>query len=160
MAELGEEVERYDVDNRRRAVRGVVEILVGTPALAFGVFLVLALDVGRAGAVMFVVGIMIGGGLGVVVLGTILAVQAVTRVGERFVLHEGGLVHSWGDRRTVALWTDVAAAVDLGKKTFLAKALGVDVRCQITLVDGSRVTIGPFVDGAGLLIRRVLEATA
>ncbi|GLY51467.1 MFS transporter [Lentzea sp. NBRC 102530] len=93
-----------------------------------GVFLVLALDVGRAG--------------------------------ERFVLHGGGLVRSWREHRTVALWTDVADAVDLGEKTLLAKALGVDVRCRITLVGGRRVTAGPFVDGAGSLIQRLLEATA
>ncbi|MGI5500784.1 hypothetical protein [Lentzea sp. CA-135723] len=49
MADLGEELERYDANNRRRAIRGVLAIVVGTPVLALGAFSILVLDPGRAG---------------------------------------------------------------------------------------------------------------
>ncbi|MFD4676114.1 hypothetical protein ACFWNN_40760 [Lentzea sp. NPDC058450] len=160
MADLGEQLERYDANNRRRALRGVLAILVGTPVLAFGAFSLLIVDPGRAGASMFIVGIMLGGGLGAVIMGTILAVQSITRHGEHFVLHEHGLVHAWADRTTVVPWTDVADVTDIGRGTLLAKAFGGDVGCQIKLTDGRRVTINSYTDGAPLLIHRVLEATA
>jgi len=159
VTELGAELERYETSNRRRAVTGALAVTAGTPVLVFGVFSLLTLDVGRAGSIMFVAGIILGGGLGAVVMGTILAVQSVTRHGEHFTLHENGFVHTWGAKTITVLWTDVATVTDIGKKTFLSKAFGGDVACQIRLGNGRKVTVNAFTEGAELLIHRVLEAT-
>lgn len=159
MTDLGAQVERYETDNRRRAVTALLAVVIGTPVLAFGVFSFLLLDNGRPGASLFISGIVIGGGVGVIVMGIVLGVQSVRRRGEAFTLYEAGFVHSWGTKTTVVPWTDVVTVTDVGKNTFLAKAFGGDVGCQVQTTGGRKVLINAFTDGAALLIHRIFEAT-
>ncbi|MFJ5985304.1 hypothetical protein [Lentzea sp. NPDC092896] len=159
MTDLGAVLERYETSNRRRAVTGALAVTAGAPVVVLGAFVLLTVDVGRAGSIMFFAGIFLGGGLGAAVMGTILAVQSVTRRGEHFTLHEHGFVHTWGAKTITVPWTDVATVTDVGKKTFLSKAFGGDVACQIRLVNGRKVTVNAFTEGAELLIHRVFEAT-
>lgn len=91
--------------------------------------------------------------------GIVLGVQSVRRRGEEFTLYEAGFVHSWGTKTTGVPWTDVVTVTDVGKKTFLSKAFGGDVGCQVRTTGGRKVVINAFTNGAELLIHRVFEAT-
>ncbi|MGW6932656.1 hypothetical protein ACWGE0_21550 [Lentzea sp. NPDC054927] len=159
MTDLGAQIERYETNNRRRALTAVIAVVIGTPVLVFGALLLVLLDIGRLGAGMFVLGLILGGGLGTVVMGIVLGVQSVRRRGEEFTLYESGFVHSWGTKTTVVPWTDVVTVTDVGKKTVLSKAFGGDVGCRIRTTGGRKVTINAFTNGAELLIHRVFEAT-
>lgn len=158
MPELGSLVERYETSNRRRATNAAIMMLIGLPLLVLGTFALLILMNGRPGAIMAVVGALLGSGLALVIYGIVFAVQAVWRRDEGFTLYEGGFVHSWRDESAVVRWGDIGTVMDVGKNTALARLLGGDIKCLVVLVGGRKVVINAFTDDAVVLVGRIREA--
>lgn len=161
MTELGAYVERFETDNRRRALRAAAATAIGAPVAAFGVVLVVIVDQGGTlGAVMMFPGVIIGVGLGLVLFGVTLACQTVTRRGESFTLYEAGFVHAKAKTSTEVPWTEIESVVDTTKQNVLAKAFGGDVGCLVKLAGGRKLVLNGFTEGAALLTLRIFEATA
>ena len=158
MPELGPLVERYETSNRRRAVKASILMAIGIPLLVLGTFAVLIFMNGRPGAIMAVVGAMLGSGLGLVIFGIVFAVQAARRRDEGFTLYEGGFVHAWRDQSVVVPWGDIGTVMDTGKNTALARLLGGDIRFLVVLIGGRKIVINGFTVGATVLAGRIREA--
>ncbi len=157
----GAYVERFETNNRRRALRAAAAMGVGFPVVAIGVVLVIIADQGGTmGAGMMFPGVIIGSGLGLALLGATLACQTVTRRGETYTLYEAGFVHTKAKRTTEVPWTAIETVVDNTKQNVLAKALCGDVGCPIKLAGGRKLVINGFTESAALLTHRVFEATA
>lgn len=158
MTELGAYVERFETNCRRRALRGVAAIVIGTPIAVLGVVVfVLGQEAGVSGGEM-VIGLVIGCGLGLALMGAWGCWHAISKRGEIFTLYEQGFVHTWRRSTTVVPWTKVAVAVDHAKKNALAKAFGGDVGCLVKLTDGRKILINGFTEGAALLAHNIFEA--
>ncbi|MEV6910385.1 hypothetical protein [Amycolatopsis sp. NPDC051071] len=159
MTELGAYVERYETNNRRRALTAAVAMVLGLPLAALGAFLFALGEMGRGGANQFFPGIIIGCGLGLALLGVSRAWQAVRRRGEVFTLYEAGLVHTWGKTTTVVPWNVIDTVTDHSKTNALAKVFGGDVSCLVKLGDGRKVLINGYTEGAAVLMHNVFQAT-
>lgn len=134
-------------------------VLVSVPFLVLGTFLVVILH-RQASAGMALVGAVLGCGLGLFLMATSLAVQAVRRRGEEFTLYEDGFVHSWGTRTVVVPWRDVVSVVDMSKNNIIARFFGGDLCCFVLLTGGGKVVINAYTDGAEVLIGRISGAVA
>lgn len=159
VTELGACVGHHQASNRRRALTAAVAVVVGAVVFAFGVLSFLILDFSRAGGAMLVAGMILGSGIGLLLMGINVAVQAVRRRGETFTLHENGFVHTRGRTTTIARWTDVETVTDLSKDNPLARMFGGDVGGVVRLVDGRKVLINGFTEGAARLWSHIVEAT-
>ncbi len=159
MTELGAYVERYETDNRRRALMAVVAVVLGMPVMALGVFFFVAGEQGGFGVNAAFPGIIIGGGLGLTLLGVSRAWQAARRRDEVFTLYEAGFVHTWGKTTTVVPWNAIETVTDHSRNNALAKAFGGDVSCLVKLGDGRKVLINGYTEGAAVLMHSVLQAT-
>ncbi|WP_410658865.1 hypothetical protein [Amycolatopsis sp. lyj-112] len=159
MDELGAYIERYETNNRRRALMAVVAVVLGLPIALIGVVLFVLGEQGRGGSAQMIPGVIIGCGLGLALLGISLAWQAARKRGEVFTLYEAGFVHTWGKVTTVVPWNAIATAVDHSKTNILAKTFGGDVGCLVRLADGRKVLINGYTEGAALLAHNIFVAT-
>jgi hypothetical protein len=169
MAELGVLIGEYRTDNRKRVRTGAGMLVAGLIVLAVGVWYIIWTE--------YIVGPTIPGGppsegplpgglVGVGICGTafgvILLVLAVRSRGERFELHERGLVRHRGSGRVEVGWDAVesVAVVDLHRpqlgvrtqrNTWLRRALGTDIVCTVKLRPSGTIRFTAFTADAGNL---------
>lgn len=160
MTGLGAYVERFETNNRRRALRAAAAMVVGIPVATVGLVLVIITDQSGNLSGMMVSGVIVGSGLGLALLGVTLACQTFTRRGETFILYEAGFVHSKAKTSVEVPWTAIEAVVDNTKQNILAKAFCGDVGCVVKLTGGRKLGVNGFTDGAALLTQRIFEAAA
>lgn len=161
--QLGAFIERYETDNHRRGVRALAALVGGVLVTGLGMVMFVPLRAGGgeppAGA-EFVPAVVLGCGLGSVLMGVLQGLRFFKRTDETFLLYEDGLVHTWSGRTQVIRWDDIAKVVDSGKDSMIARAMGGDVNCVISLKPGGRVVITGFTEYADRLAGAVEAAAA
>jgi hypothetical protein len=136
---LGPIIRRHPVDNARRGRLALILLGLGLVAVIVATTLILLLQsrsrpqqaVDPYAAPIFVLGC----GLGALIGGGWLAWLYRSRAGEVFEVHEGGIVHRYGDQARAARWDSVKKVVNTGKSNAFTRVLGGDVSCRITFTD-------------------------
>lgn len=134
----------------------MIAIVVSLPLLAFG-WISIAITFSQVSGGVLVAGAIFGCGVGMLLLGIVLAVQSVTRRGEAFVVHENGFVRSWGNRSVEVLWADIVSITDNTKDNVFARFFEGHVGCDLRASGGRKVFVNGYTDGAELLVHRLNE---
>jgi hypothetical protein len=143
--DLGAVIERYETDHRRRRGIAVVGVPLGAVVTCLGVLMIALIggpdEVG--GSTVFP-GLVCGFGLSVLGAGIWQGLLSVTRPGEVFTLHEGGLVHAYAGKSWAVGWDEMAKVSDRGNENVVHRALGWDFYYRIKLrsaVGGRRAVV-------------------
>jgi hypothetical protein len=157
--QLGEVIRRYETNNGRRGRLAVIAVLTGISIGGLGVVMLIIVDDSPQIAAGAIPSVIIGIGLGLLLVGIWLGWLFLTRSGEAFTVHEGGLVHAYAERSRAITWGEIAEVVDQGKDTVPARVLGGDVSCRIKLNNGGRaLVITGHTRDAGHLVETVRQA--
>ncbi|MEV4756331.1 hypothetical protein AB0J86_14625 [Micromonospora sp. NPDC049559] len=160
VADLGEPVERHEVDRSRRGRTASGSAAVGLVCLLL--FLGLAVPTLIAGAPVGMFGVVLGLLLGFALTclwsGIEQGLRYFTHGAETFALHERGLLHSHARGTRAFTWSEVSKINQFHRESWLLHALGRDVICRIRLDDGSRVTFNGFTRDADRLAHAVDQA--
>lgn len=156
--DLGTIVRSHRVDNSRRGKIALILIALGVVVTPVGaLFLMLADRTSTIGDDMFPTAVL-GGGLGCLLMGLWSAWVFKRRPNETFVVHVGGLVHSYATHSRAVPWREMTKVVNTGKDTGFARSVGSDVNCTITVVNGKQLHFSGLTEGADDLFRTVQNA--
>src|SRR5262245_46475052 len=148
-----------DVERRRRLAWGLsVSGVLLTPIA------VVCTGIGFSGASTtgpgMIPALMLGASLGMLVCGVWLSWVAITRRGERFELHKGGIVHVYSGRRREVPWAQMKAVKVQDRAGPWAGFLGMERYCRISVHDGKALSFTSQVDdfnGLSDAIRQAVE---
>jgi hypothetical protein len=153
--QLGKRVGEHRTDDarlRRTALRFLVVAAIGLGAgVPLSVVFFTAPQSSFSGGK--VEGALLTLGLVCLCFGVPLLLKATRRKGERFDVHEHGLVHHLGGTDTVIRWSDIASVHPRGQELSGGgpHALGIDFYCKLRLKDGHRIKFNTYTDRAPAL---------
>lgn len=162
MNDLGPLVRSHPVDGGRRIGQGVGVTIAGAliTLIAIPIAAAYIADANSPGFSPLP-GVLLGLGLALLVLGLVRLVQSVLRPGERFDVHEAGLVHVTARRTRSVPWPQVGGVRELGRfrPDGPVHWLGVDYRCVVRVKDGGSVRFNTLVEDADQLTHAIRKRT-
>jgi hypothetical protein len=157
--QLGKQVGEHRTDAarlRRTALRflavAVIGLGAGVPLSV--VFFTAPLNSASGGVLP---GGLVAFGLICLCFGVPLLLKASRRKGERFDVHEHGLVHHVGGTDTAIRWSDIASVRPRGQELSGGgpHTLGIDFSCLLQLKDGRRIKFNTYTDRAPALAAHI-----